>query len=623
MFPRYQENEVIATLLIKGTVEYTQYPLGLHNSITLMYENETASNTIDNIVSQFGGTKKAYTPLHNINANYLNQVEVNNNYVGKPVARPGDMIEVNCEDGYMIKSISVKKHISNESIEFDYDNNTFEMPNSDIDINVTYVQIPQPAQVPVQSISYKLIDYTNIEITWGELDDITMYELNLYKDNELQKRVHLYSNAISETKYLFDNLEENTYYQIGIKTYVDVDVDGHIKTIESQEKKYPVLRTSKELMAPTVTAKNTNFGKVLLSWNAVDGADGYHIYYKKTSDNSYSFYHETQNLSYEINQLVSNDNYEFKVVAVAHFIHAPWSFPIVSGYDSNFVFESKLFGTAAIKTMIKPTAGAATLYGSSSFEWTGSEIAEGYKIYYKEKTAEEYTLLATTSEKSYDIKENLSAGIVYNYKIVPYITLDEETLFGQETVIDVIKDLNPPTKFTLKLTSYNSVKASWDAVPGADGYYVYYKATGYNYALLGTTTKLTVTKTKMLEGKEYYFKIVPYVVLNGEKVKSNLYTSKNIYTLKKMAAPTVVKYNNSQVRVKWSKVNGASGYQIARSLYKTKNFTILKTVNNGYSSYRFKATKNKIYYYKVRTYRWVDGKKVFGPWSNVKAFKLK
>ena len=178
-----------------------------------------------------------------------------------------------------------------------------------------------------------------------------------------------------------------------------------------------------------------------------------------------------------------------------------------------------------------------------------------------------------------------------------------------------------------RLTTYKNVKLTWED-QGSNVYYrVYakrYGATSYNFLTQTTKTYYTVTNTA--PGVRYVFKVVPYIIddITNEHIKAYWGGSTvQAWTLKKMAAPTVVKYNNSQVRVKWSKVNGASGYQIARSLYKTKNFTILKTVNNGYSSYRFKTTKNKTYYYKVRTYKLVDGKKIYGPWSNVKAFKLK
>ena len=33
--------------------------------------------------------------------------------------------------------------------------------------------------------------------------------------------------------------------------------------------------------------------------------------------------------------------------------------------------------------------------------------------------------------------------------------------------------------------------------------------------------------------------------------------------------------------------------------------------------------KGKTYYYKIRAYKVVDGKKIYAPWSDVKSYKLK
>lgn len=77
------------------------------------------------------------------------------------------------------------------------------------------------------------------------------------------------------------------------------------------------------------------------------------------------------------------------------------------------------------------------------------------------------------------------------------------------------------------------------------------------------------------------------------------------------------------MKLSWKNINGESGYQIARSKYKSKSFTVVKTVSAKYSSAKIKTTKGKIYYYKVRAYRTVNGKKVPGPWSAVKSYKLK
>ena len=74
---------------------------------------------------------------------------------------------------------------------------------------------------------------------------------------------------------------------------------------------------------------------------------------------------------------------------------------------------------------------------------------------------------------------------------------------------------------------------------------------------------------------------------------------------------------------RWKIVEGASGYQIARSVYKTRNYSIVKTVNDKYIGYKIDTKKNKTYYYKVRAYKIVNGKKTYAPWSNYKSFRLK
>ncbi len=83
---------------------------------------------------------------------------------------------------------------------------------------------------------------------------------------------------------------------------------------------------------------------------------------------------------------------------------------------------------------------------------------------------------------------------------------------------------------------------------------------------------------------------------------------------------------NHTIKATWAKKSGASGYQIYYS--RNKNFKKLaakKTVKGGKTkSYVGKNfTKGKKYYVKVRAYKNVNGKKVYGKWSNVKSVKCK
>ena len=175
-----------------------------------------------------------------------------------------------------------------------------------------------------------------------------------------------------------------------------------------------------------------------------------------------------------------------------------------------------------------------------------------------------------------------------------------------------------PKTFTAKLYGYDDISLTWTSTK-ASHYQIYYKkGTAQTYTSLGTTSKLSYKKLNFTPGTKYTFKIVPYSVINGKKVNSDTYKTVTIYTLKKLYTPTVTKYNNSKVTVKWTKINGATKYQIAKSKYKTKNFAI-KTVGSSYSKTTVSANKGTTYYYKVRA---CNGN-ICGPWSNLRTYKLK
>lgn len=80
------------------------------------------------------------------------------------------------------------------------------------------------------------------------------------------------------------------------------------------------------------------------------------------------------------------------------------------------------------------------------------------------------------------------------------------------------------------------------------------------------------------------------------------------------------------IKASWDKKSGANGYQIYYSRNKNfKKVSAKKIVKGGKkTSYVGKNfTKGKKYYVKVRAYKNVNGRKVYGKWSNVKTVKCK
>lgn len=196
----------------------------------------------------------------------------------------------------------------------------------------------------------------------------------------------------------------------------------------------------------------------------------------------------------------------------------------------------------------------------------------------------------------------------------------------QQAISAAQKALGKVTGVKASATAYNKIKISWSARSGADGYEVY-QAKGSGAYKKIADCKASVkqyTRTGLATGTTYKYKVRAYKTVEGTKVYSAFSAVKSA---KPALAKTTVKLTagKKKITVKWKKVSGASGYQIYRSLKKTKGFKKIKTITKG-STVKYtnkKLKKGKRYYYKVRAYRKVSGKKVYSSYSAVKYKKTK
>ena len=174
--------------------------------------------------------------------------------------------------------------------------------------------------------------------------------------------------------------------------------------------------------------------------------------------------------------------------------------------------------------------------------------------------------------------------------------------------------------------SYHSAKVTWNGTSDASGYRIY-RALGSGtpvfYKEVGPGV-LSLTDTNLNTGTAYTYQITSIVDQYGTSWESPC--SLKVSARPALTKPTVkLTARKKQVTVKWSKVSGASGYVIYRSTKKSSGFKAVKTIKSG-KTVKFvnkKLKKDKKYYFKVRAYRTVSGKKVYGSYSAVKAAKAK
>ena len=77
-------------------------------------------------------------------------------------------------------------------------------------------------------------------------------------------------------------------------------------------------------------------------------------------------------------------------------------------------------------------------------------------------------------------------------------------------------------------------------------------------------------------------------------------------------------------KVSWKKVADADGYQIYRSATKNGKYKRIKTSSKASTTYTsVKLKKGKTYYYKMRAYKVVNGKKIYSSFTAPKKAKVK
>lgn len=220
---------------------------------------------------------------------------------------------------------------------------------------------------------------------------------------------------------------------------------------------------------------------------------------------------------------------------------------------------------------------------------------------------------------------------VANKSAIKDIIISKEKIVELKPEIPNKPEEKPNKVSGIKATSnsYNSIKLTWNkTVNGANGYAVY-RSTSKDgkYTLRKTiTSKNTIefTDTGLDTNTTYYYKVRAYRMI-ADKKKYGSYSE--IVCAKPVLSKTTITVSSKSKKatIKWNKVLGASGYKVYSATSSDGTYSLKKTITsiNTLSYTNTNLVSGKTYYYKVRAYRNVNGKVVYGPYSAVKSKKIK
>ena len=271
---------------------------------------------------------------------------------------------------------------------------------------------------------------------------------------------------------------------------------------------------SSNLATPKISkTENVNNG-VKISWNKVNKAEVYRVYYKGSK--GWTRLADTTSTSYTDSKVASGKTYTYTVRCLNKSKNK-----FTSGYDSK--------GAKATFIATPKISKTENVNGGVKISWNKSNGAEQYRVYYKGSKG--WTRMVDTTSTSY-IDKDVSSGKNYTYTVRCLNKSKNKFTSGYNSTGKSIKYVSAP-KISRTEATYNSVTLNWDKVNGAEKYRVYRRGEK-GWSRLFDTTSTAFTDTNLYAETAYTY-TVRCINSSANKFTSG-YNSKG-FTVTTLSAP--------------------------------------------------------------------------------------
>lgn len=282
---------------------------------------------------------------------------------------------------------------------------------------------------------------------------------------------------------------------------------------------------------------------------------------------------------------------------------------IISGYAPVYTYTGNAITPGVVvetgsKTLVQGTdytvsysnninAGTATITVTGIGKYSGTQTAtfvieakniqscDTTEITDRRYTGDAYTPDVTVSDGGKVLKNGVDYTITYTNNTNPgmatVVIKGTSNNYAGTKVISFKISAVAVKGLKASSVKYNSLKLKWTKQGYADGYQI----CDANSKVVKTVKKNSASMTGLKPGKTYKYKVRSYV-RNADGTKSYGAFSSVLNATTKLRTPTVKVASKAkgQARISWSKVSGASGYEIYYKKSAGAKYKKLKTVNN-------------------------------------------
>ncbi|MGN1212423.1 MAG: hypothetical protein ACI4TZ_00080, partial [Christensenellales bacterium] len=403
-----------------------------------------------------------------------------------------DILTIDCDKENMQFTVSAPNEITNGFDTVELEVKTLDGSNLNTHLTVTLKERITPIDAP------KDLHYNGSELEWSEVLGAKGYKVNI---NGTDMPV-VYTN-----KYALDD------------TFVGTDIVARVYAVAEDDSLSSGFSeyTFKILSAPT----NLSYENGTISWDAVDGATGYNVYF----DGKLSFITYTQ--CYVLDRFSEPKTYQIKVKAI--------------GSDENKIEDSDFCDLIEVTKLDSPKN---IRINNGVVLWDTVINANAYKLYLDDNEP------INTNLTKLVLPQSLSAGL-HSFKM--------ETLGDEKTYISSF--LSAELKFeklqTIGRMYIENGLICWDANLQATNYAIYVDGTPYQ------TTNVDVTSIDFADYNSGTYNLNIKAIGNGGNILDSNLMPQN-FEVTKLATPNNVQISKTETGsyVAWDAVENASAYLV-------------------------------------------------------------
>jgi len=218
--------------------------------------------------------------------------------------------------------------------------------------------------------------------------------------------------------------------------------------------------------------------------------------------------------------------------------------------------------------------------------------------------------------------------MTYYVRVRAYRLVGTTNVYSAYSTVVQGKPIPSTPVITVASLGYNSLKATWATISGASGYEVSYStAQAGTYTVLPLTTSVSAWIPGLLTNTVYYVRVRAYRLVGTVKVYSAYSTVIQGKPTPSTPVITVTRVSSTSLKVNWTGISGAGGYEVWKSTGTNTTYTQLTAGTN--TTYTQLTTVTTTYYtnsalvtatnynYKVRAYRLVETIKVYSYFSAI------